>query len=161
MDSEKKNSYDAWWLAKDMENMGYIFEYCVKYCRQLYGVEIDRKKFLDTFMNSNLRYEMETGHPRLLSQSAFDTVKKFIEVDNLGHIENFGRNGADPEYLPNQWYWVGWMYAYLHFRADILSADLVRLLPLDRMLEDYHLGHEMDREVYYSRKKELLGAGAE
>ena len=33
--------YDDWWLAKDMENMGYLFEYCDKYCKEIYGVNID------------------------------------------------------------------------------------------------------------------------
>ena len=39
--SEKKNSYDKFWLYKDMENMGYIFEYCDKYCKQLFNKDIE------------------------------------------------------------------------------------------------------------------------
>ena len=85
---EKKNSYDSWWLRKDMENMGYIFEYCDKYCKQLFHVDIDKKKFLNAFMVSKFRLEMETGHERLLSQSAQDSVKMFINVDCNGNIES-------------------------------------------------------------------------
>ena len=38
-------SYDKWWLNKDMENMGFFFEYCDKYCLEMYGVRIDKAKF--------------------------------------------------------------------------------------------------------------------
>lgn len=57
-----KHCYGKWWLRKDMENMGYIFEYCDKYCKSLFGVDIDKLNFLNAFMVSNLRLEMETGH---------------------------------------------------------------------------------------------------
>lgn len=154
---EKKNSYDQWWLRKDMENMGYIFEYCNKYCRKLFGADIDRKKFLNEFMKSNLRYEMETGHQRLLSQSALDSIKMFIEVDCNNNIEQFRQNQGGGEYYRyHQLYWVGWMYAYLHFQEDILSKDLIKILPLDTMLEHYTLGHEIDKEIYYGHVKHLF-----
>jgi len=147
--TEKKNCYEQWWLRKDMENMGYIFEYCNKYCQKLFGVKINRKKFINAFMKSNLRYEMETGHQRLLSQSAIDTVKMFIEIDCNNNIEQF-RQDTKEVYKYHQLYWIGWMYAYLHFRENILSRDLIQLLPLDVMLKHYKLGHEMDKEVYYN-----------
>lgn len=154
MEEEKKNSYDFWWLRKDMENMGYLFEYCHKYCMQLYGVSIDTEKFLDEFMRSDIRREMETGHPRLLSQSAYDTVKKFIEVDHEGNIEKFKEDKEKRSYRENQLYWVGWMYAYIHYEMDILSRDLIKVLPLELMLEQYYLGHEMDKSVYLKHIRE-------
>lgn len=110
---EKKNSYDKWWLSSDMENMAYIFEYCGKYCREIYSVEIDKQKFLDCFMKSNIRHEMETGHPMLLSESARDTVERFIETDNRGDISRFIGDDKN-EYADNQLYWVGLNYAYIY-----------------------------------------------
>lgn len=87
--ADKKNSYDKWWLHQDMENMGYLFEYCDKYCKELFGISIDKHKFLNKFLSSNIRYEMDTGHPMLLSQAAKDTVDKFITVDCAGNTEEF------------------------------------------------------------------------
>lgn len=78
---KKVNCYDEWWLRKDMENMGYIFEYCDKYCKDLFNVKIDKKKFLNAFMVSRFRYTMETGHERMLSQAGRDSVKMFVNVD--------------------------------------------------------------------------------
>lgn len=149
--------YDKWWLRKDMENMGYIFEYCNKYCNKLFGVDIDRIKFLSAFMISQLRFEMETGHERLLSQSAEDSVRMFIEVDCDDEIEQFKRTKETIDnYAYNQLYWVGWMYAYLHFRQDILSRELVKILPIEKMLEHYYLGHEMSKEAYYEHIEHLF-----
>ena len=32
---EELTCYDEFWLSKDMENMGYFFEYCDEYCKEL------------------------------------------------------------------------------------------------------------------------------
>ena len=42
--------YDKWWLSKDMDNMGYLFEYCDDYCEKLYNVKIDKNKLLKAFI---------------------------------------------------------------------------------------------------------------
>lgn len=42
--------------------MGYVFEFCDEYCNQLYDVWIDKIKFLDAFMRSDMRVLMEIGH---------------------------------------------------------------------------------------------------
>lgn len=149
---EKKNSYDEWWLRKDMDNMGYLFEYCDEYCEKLTGKHINKLKFLNRFMRSNIRYEMETGHPMLLSESAYDSVRRFIEVDLEDNISEFtSSRNEDEVYCHYQMYWVGWMYAYIHFEEDILSSELVEKLPIEEMLELYYLGHEMDRKAVLER----------
>ena len=131
------------WLRKDMENIGYIFEYCL----ELYNVKIDRIKFVNKFMSSKFRREMETGHPRMLSQAAYDSVKMFIDVDCDGDYEQFRIDKKEPKSAYRQLYWVGWMYAYLHFRNHIYSNLLVRVLPVEFMLNEYWVGHEMSKEV--------------
>lgn len=155
---EKKNSYSEIWLHQDMENMGYIFEYCDEYCKKLFNTDIDKEKLLSAFMASNFRHEMETGHERLLSQSAYDSIKMFINIDCKGDINQFKKkdSGEEKEYYCNQLYWVGWMYAYLHYKEDISSKDLFNILPLETMLEHYYLGHEIDKDVYYKKIKHLF-----
>lgn len=153
---KKKNSYDKWWLSKDMQNMGYIFEYCDEYCKDLYEVNIDKKKFLNKFMRAEIRYKMETGHPRLLSQAAKNSVEKFVTVDCDNDISDLVGGTNVNEYSIDQFYWVGWMYAYLHYEEDVLSKDLISILHLDTMLEHYHLGHEVSLENYHDRVRELF-----
>lgn len=48
------------------------------------------------------------------------------------------------------------MYAYIHYEMDILSSRLIELLPLELMLEQYYLGHEMDKSVYLNHISELF-----
>lgn len=143
------NCYDDWWLPRDMENMGYIFEYCDKYCKELFDVEIDKYKFLDTFMRSELRKQMESGHPMLLSQSGRDTVRKFVLVDLDGNLDIY--KGKSQNIIENQWYWVGWIYAYIHYKSKLSSKKIVNKLPLKKMLKMYYLGHEQSKETFYDR----------
>ena len=141
--------YDDWWLPRDLENMGYIFEYCDKYCKELFDVEIDKYKFLDTFMRSELRKQMESGHPMLLSQSGRDTVRKFVLVDLDGNLDIY--KGKSQNIIENQWYWVGWIYAYIHYKSKLSSKKIVNKLPLKKMLKMYYLGHEQSKETFYDR----------
>lgn len=146
-----KRSYDKWWLSKDMENMGFLFEYCDKYCHELYGVNIDKIKLLTAFMNSRFRRTMELGHPRLLSQSAKDSLIQWISVDYNNNLSEFSIKRAKYVYEYNQFYWIGWMYAYLHFKTGLSSKTIVSRLPIETMINHYYLGHEMSKESYYSR----------
>ena len=152
-------SYDKWWLPKDMENMGFLFEYCDKYCQELYDVKIDKIKLLTAFMKSRFRRQMELGHPRLLSQSAKDSLMQWIDVDYNGNLSEFMKDESEEEkyeYEYNQFYWVGWIYAYLHYRTGLSSKTIVSRLPIEKMLSHYYLGHEMSKEAYYMRAEQML-----
>lgn len=151
--------YDEFWLSKDMENMGYFFEYCDKYCKEILKDDklvLDKEKFIEAFMKSDCRALMELGHPTLLSQAAYDTVRDFIQVDNNCDIEMFRLKGRQPEYKHMQLYWVGWMYAYIHFMSKERSRTIIEKLPLKEMLIEYKLGHEMSKETYYQKIAYLI-----
>lgn len=143
------HTYDDFWLKSDMENMAYLFEYCDKYCKQLFRTTIDKEKFLNKFMRSDIRKEMEAGHPKLLSQSAIDFVEDYIEVDCDGDVKQFKCAPKQcKKYIHNQMYWIGWMYAYLHHKENIPFEDLVELLTIKDMLDYYYFGHELDLETF-------------
>lgn len=150
--------YPDYWLDKDMENMGYIFEYCDKYCKELYNknIRINKEKFLTNFMKSDLRKLMEIGHPQLISQAAIDTIEDFIEVDNEGSIEEYLTTKTEKNYKHMQMYWIGWMYAYIHFRSKERSRIIVEKLPIKEMIIDYRCGHEVSKENYYDKIKYLF-----
>lgn len=160
MEGSAMRSYDKWWLNKDMENMGFFFEYCDKYCWDIYRVKIDKVKLLTAFMNSNFRRVMELGHPRLLSQSAKDSLVQWISADYAGNLSDFLiKKSKKWNYAHNQFYWVGWMYAYLHYKSGLSSKTIVTRLPIDLMLEHYYLGHEMSKEAYFARAGRKLDFG--
>lgn len=151
---EDLSCYDEFWLNKDMENMGYFFEYCDEYYKEILADNtfvLDKEKFIEAFMRSDCRALMEIGHPTLLSQAAYDTVKNFIQVDNHNDIEKFRSKGDQLEHKYMQLYWAGWMYAYIHFVSKECSKIIIEKLPLREILIDYKIGHEMSKETYYKK----------
>lgn len=148
--------YDEFWLEKDMENMGYMFEFCDQYCQDLYGVWIDKIKFLDAFMHSDMRVLMEIGHPRFVSQAAKSTLEIYVDEDFKSDLSAF----AVPEqkrYPEAQFYWVGWAYAYIHFQSKLSSEHIINKLPLVDMLFKYYPGgHSMGIDHFYNNIKGLL-----
>lgn len=155
---KRKNSYDKFWLDSDMSNMGHMFEYCDQFALRNYGVRnFDKLKFINDFMNSPIRKKMELGHPRLISQAAEDTFILYIDVDLKRNISRYNLGEQKPQrFRQDELYWVGWFYAYAHYRADMKSCDLIKKLPLNFMLRQYHLGHEMGVDVFYDKIKEAL-----
>lgn len=148
----KKNTYINEYLADDMNRMGFLFEYCNEYALKLYTVSIDRVEFINLFMRSQIRSLMDIGHPKLLSQASQDTFEAFVEVDLKNDISKIAFK-EEKEYKHYQLFWVGSLYAYIHYHADISSNALVEKLPLTEMLELYKVGHEMDISVFYSKVK--------
>ena len=55
-----------------------------------------------------------------------------------------------------QMYWIGWMYAYLHYKADIHSRDLVRKMSVQEMLVEYEWGHQLSEEGFYQRVRYMF-----
>lgn len=147
--------YDEWWLPKDMERMGYMFEYCDTECLNRYNTKIDKIKLMTAFMNSDFRELMEQGHPKFLSQASTDSLKQWIQTDYNNDIEEFVTK-KDLEFEHNQMYWVGWIYAYIHFASKLPSKELVKALPIETMIEQYYTGHEVSKENYYDKIKDII-----
>ena len=150
-----KNARDTYRALSS--NQGSFFEYCDKYCKEILEDNtfvLDKERFIEAFMKSDCRALMELGHPTLLSQAAYDTVKNFIQVDNNNDFEAFRLKGGQSEYKHMQLYWTGWMYAYIHFMSKVCSKTIIEKLPLKEMLIDYKTGHEMSKETYYKKIEE-------
>jgi len=153
---EEYDCYDEFWLNSDLDNMSYIFEFCDKYVRQIKGVDwhIDEIKFLTAFMNSMCRQTMEIGHPKLLSQAAYNTIEAFIEVDCNNDISEFRFTGVERrKFAHYQLFWVGHMYAYIHYHTKLSSPEIIARRSIEEMLEDYWTGHEMSDENYFDKAK--------
>lgn len=146
-------TYIKEYLADDMNRMGFLFEYCDSYAKDIYKVEINKPLFVNAFMKSYIRELMDKGHPRLLSQSSQDTFEAFIETDLQNDLSTIILYSETNEYKTYQMYWIGQMYAYIHFMTSIPSSEIIELLSFDEMVRLYPLGHEMDIEVFYDRIK--------
>lgn len=153
---EEFDCYDEFWLKKDMENLGYIFEFCDEYCKKLFGVWVDKVPFLDTFMRSRMRVLMEIGHPRFVSQAAISTLRMYVEEDFKSDLTQFKivRRQRHKEF---QFYWGGSVYAYIHFQTKLSSLDIINILPIEQLLTQYYPGgHCMSIEGFYDRISEMF-----
>lgn len=151
--------YDEWWLDTDMNRMGYLFEYCDKYCNEILGIDrnkINKVKLLTAFMKSRFRKEMEQGHPKFLSQASYDSIKQWISVDYNNDISQFLQESNNKKFEQNQLYWIGWIYAYIHFVSKLSSKEIIKRLPIKTMLQHYALCHEISKESYYKRIEDQL-----
>ncbi len=149
---EKVNSYNRLYLWDDMQKMGYMFDNCKKMIDNLFGVEVDEIKFLTAYMGSLNREAMEQGEPRLCSQATETTLEMFVNINLKGDLGPF-IGSTDYDFEDKQMYWVGYMYAYLHYHEDIKSRDLVKILPIEDMLHLYITGHQMSESAVYNRIK--------
>ena len=148
--------YDRFWLHKDMEDMGYMFEYCDQYSKEIYGTSnIDKVAIMKEFMASRFRKEMEQGQPKFLSQASYDSFQQWTAVDYNGDITRFCTNKKQ-KFKEKQMYWVGWMYAYIHYKSKKSSKHIEKAIPIEDMLEHYKLGHEINQDTFYKNIKHLL-----
>ncbi len=149
---EKVNSYCKLYLAEDMDRMGYMFERCNEIINKLFGVDVDEIKFMTVYMSSLNRELMEMGNPRLCSQSYVTSFRLYVERELFGNLEPFRR--TEKYYFEDsQLYWIGYMYAYIHYHQDIKSKDLVKILPIEDMLDFYTTGHQLSEYGFYKRVK--------
>lgn len=153
--SKRVSCYSSFWLEQDMENMGYLFEYCMRFAKEEFGFShLGNLKFMKIFMQSNMRREMDFGHPMLISESARESFVRFVEVDCDNNIEAL--RGEQYDLVRNQAYWVGWAYMYIRYKENIFSDKLVKILTVEEMLRQYKTGHEMDISVFYDKIKPIF-----
>lgn len=154
-EQDRKHS-DSFWFNNDLKNMAFMFEYCDDFLYRRYKIRgLNKIKFLDTFMRSELRAIMEAGDPCLSSQSAEDTFKVFIREDynNDPSLFLYKQGEKRRRFKEYQLYWVGEQYAYINQMEDMSSKVLIDKLPIEFMLECYHLGHELSDDGFYRRIK--------
>lgn len=153
----KLNSYDEFWLSNDMQILGLILENSAVYARECYSFEgnFDRLNFACDFLNSELRKLMDLGHPKYLSQASIETFSSFVDVDCLGDLSKYCTDEIDTLF-ENQLDWAGRMYAFIHYQKDILTKELLKVIPLEQMLHMYITGHQMTFTTFYERIKDEL-----
>lgn len=71
-------------------------------------------------------------------------------IDALNRELTF-KPAAQPRYSADSLYWVGYMYRFLYFHTDYFSAEIIRLLSFDIMLDYYPFMHTLSYEQALER----------
>lgn len=123
-------------VGDDMEQLGNLFEVAAR--------EYDMSVFVPTFMNSRFREAMDEWHPQYSNGPVLWLLSKvLIDFPDLPKMEN-----NYPHYCMK---WIGMTYAYLCFYLNMTSKEIYALLPLDKMLSNYTVGHERSFESFAER----------
>lgn len=134
------------YLWDDIRVMKEIFDYCTLLVRRDYGVRINQYRFLESFLNSDLREHMDLGYPRAFGRSGWDNLNDFIDTELKGNLRKFAvKKGSEDwfKYWNGQMEWVGWMYAYIHYKTKLSMRYIYKKLNLKEMCHQYITGHQM------------------
>ena len=138
------NRYKDGWddlVEVDMEQMGDLFEYAAV------DEGVYMPDFVELFMNSTIRANMDSWHPRYHSECCNELYDHFVECQKH-YNKPIARMAVESErdFHCNEFSWIGMWYAFLHYYLDITSKDLYSILPLDKSRKYYTIGHQMSWE---------------
>lgn len=142
------------YLDDDIRVKAEVLECCVEWSQHLYGVQLDIYKFVDKFMHSHCVYCLDVGHPYLHGANSIDTFKSFIEIDCKGDIQQF--SGGIHGCAYREFYWIGMMYAFIHYKTRIISSQIYDKLPIETMRQMYDCGHQLSEEHAFDKLKGAL-----
>lgn len=103
---------------------------------------IDFAYFVDTFMNSIYRANMDIGSTRLINMT-YDELYEFLQKDN--EIKFFKKGKPHIDVL--QAGWIGYMYNNIQFILKISSKELYKMLSLNDMMAYFVPLHTIDEKV--------------
>lgn len=139
------------YLEQDMKNQGYLLEHILEICKG-----IDLEWFIETFMTGLTRSQLDEAHPKLINEAAEDLFDHFIFFDLGEDKSKIRRRDRSYNFSENELYWIGWMYAYIQYEADMSSKRVYEAIPFRKMLSLYKLGHEMSKEAFFDKIKNWL-----
>jgi hypothetical protein len=144
------------YFSDDKRRLSNMLEYCDRYAKRIYNAPITKSLFIEKFMTSYIRSQMDIGHPKLMGQAAEDTFEIYVEYELEGNIGQLYTVDDNMEYGELELYWIGQMYAYMHCLSRLSGKDIYERLPLAEMRHFYITGHEMSMYAAFEKLKGAL-----
>ena len=129
--------YDEIYLDSSMNILGQAFDWVANTCED----SLDR--FVDRFVSAPVAALFASGCPKYVAgvngAELVNETMKSLDLPEYPQEHEFWLDKS-PEY------WIGWMLAYLQWREKVSFRHLLEHVPLDKIRQTYHLGHEQDVE---------------
>ena len=124
----KEETYPDFWLESQSENLGIFFDVAINQCG--YSPE----KITDYFIKCKMADLMSKGHPRFSAGcNGEELLDLCLDANNVNShsIEDFEGSQTSKEY------WAGYMLAIYQWESGRNFVDILKAVPLSKIIDAY------------------------
>ena len=140
------HAYDKIYLDKARTALGRMLDFAV------YDLKYDIEDFFALFITSGIAARFEKGdYSVIVGMSGVELAYKVLEVTKGEE------NRIKPQYSADrsEEYWAGWALAYYQWDTALSFEEIVRAVPMKRIVQMYSPYHEMDIRQFCDKMNEL------
>lgn len=140
------HAYDKIYLDKARTALGRMLDFAV------YDLKYDIEDFFVLFISSGIAARFEKGDYRVIvGMSGVELAYKVLE------LTKGEENRIKPQYSADrsEEYWAGWALAYYQWDTALSFEEIVRAVPMKRIVQMYSPYHEMDIRQFCDKMNEL------
>ena len=140
------HAYDKIYLDKARTALGRMLDFAV------YDLKYDIEDFFALFITSGIAARFEKGdYSVIVGMSGVELAYKVLELTRGEENRIKPRYSADR----SEEYWAGWALAYYQWDTALSFEEIVRAVPMKRIVEMYSPYHEMDIRQFCDKMNEL------
>ena len=140
------HAYDKIYLDKARTALGRMLDFAV------YDLKYDIEDFFALFITSGIAARFEKGDfGVIVGMSGVELAYKVLELTKGEETRIKPQYSADR----SEEYWAGWALAYYQWDTALSFEEIVRAVPMKRIVEMYSPYHEMDIRQFCDKMNEL------
>ena len=147
------NAYDKIYLESSRKSLARMCDFVV------YDLKYDLEDFFDMFIASSYAKRFEHGESTIVAgQSGVELAYDILDENGKSSLR------VEPQYTVNRSkeYWLGWALAYYQWYTSLSFAEIIKYVPIKKILKKYSPYHEMDIRHFVDQMNELyVGAKKE
>ena len=143
------HAYDKVYLDKARTALGRMLDFAV------YDLKYDIEDFFALFITSGIAARFEKGDfGVIVGMSGVELAYQVLELTK-GEV-----NRIKPQYSADrsEEYWAGWALAYYQWDTALSFEEIVRAVPMERIVQMYSPYHEMDIRQFCDKMNERYRA---
>ena len=143
------HAYDKIYLDKARTALGRMLDFAV------YDLKYDIEDFFALFITSGIAARFEKGdYSVIVGMSGVELAYKVLELVKGEENRIKPRYSADR----SEEYWAGWALAYYQWDTALSFEEIVRAVPMKRIVQMYSPYHEMDIRQFCDKMSERYRA---
>ena len=140
------HAYDKIYLDKARTALGRMLDFAV------YDLKYDIEDFFALFITSGIAARFEKGDfGVIVGMSGVELAYKVLELTKGEETRIKPQYSADR----SEEYWAGWALAYYQWDTALSFEEIVRAVPMKRIVQMYSPYHEMDIRQFCDKMNEL------